>query len=215
MVRKLITTKCELLVSPNEQINIVPGTVFLEFVIGENVDCTTNAQITTNPELFRYNLDDDGLYMYYRLLIYTKSYLGENYGEKFYYDEEKDALMLGDKEIKTSAQLEKIVDDIETEYSILEIVEEPIFSICRLNYCLSEYQRNFVLGVCSGGTINCKERSSDEFARNFLFSTVFILRQLIKQQRYEEALRILKSIDGCGGLCKDTKSANKKCNCCK
>lgn len=215
MVKKLITTKCELLVSSEDQIQVTPGLVYLEFLIGENINCMENLLISECPDLFRYSLDDDGLYMYYRLAIYTKEYLKENYIEKFYYDVTNNKLMLGETEITTSAQLEAIVDDIKTEYSIIDIVEEPVFSICRLSHCLFDYQRKFVLEGCCGGTLKCKNNSVDEFARNFLFSTVFVLRQLIKQQRYEEALRILKSIEGCNGLCKDTKAVTKKCNCCK
>lgn len=214
MVRKIITTKCELLISPTVPINPTEGLVYLEFIVGDGVDCFENAEISSSPELFSYNPDDDGLYMYYRLAIYTKAFLGEYLENKLYYDEENNKLMFGNEEVKTSKQLEAIVEHVETEYGILEVVEEPIFSICRLSNCLSEYQRNFVLNGCREGT-NCKENNSEEFTRNFLFSTVFVLRQLIYQQRYEEALKILKSVDNCNGICKNTKSAIKKCNCCK
>lgn len=212
MVKKLITTKCELLVSPETSITATPGLVYLEFLMGENIDSMENAQISSIPELFKYDLDDDGLYMYYRLAIFTKERLGENCTDKLYYDESKDKLMLGNEEVNSSVQLEKIVDKIETEYAIIEFVEEPVFSICRLTHCLSEYQRKFVLEGCSEDT-RCK--STDTFAREFLFSTVFVLRQLIRQQRYGEALRILKSVEGCNGLCSNTKSSTKKCNCCR
>lgn len=211
MVKTLITTKCELLVS-SEDIQIVPGLVYLEFLVGENIDCMKNIIVTDCPDLFRYNLDDDGLYMYYRLGIYTKDYLEGHYEDKLYYDTDTNKIMLGEEEIKTSAQLEAIVEDAETEYSIVEFLAEPIFSICRLSQCLFNYQREFVLEGCSGGTLKCKN-NSNAFAREFLFSTVFILRQLIRQQRYEEALRILRSVEKCNGLCKDTKSVTKKCNC--
>lgn len=215
MVKKLITTKSELLVSPSSPIVETSGLMYLEFVMGENVDCYENAQISRIPELFRYNLDDDGLYMYCRLAIYTKEHLGEHIDGRLYYDSEKDVLMLGKDVVNTSVQLESIMEDIDTNYSIIEVVEEPVFSICRLNQCLSEYQRKFVLEGCEGGMKRCKENSSDEFSRNFLFSTVFILRQLIRQQRFEEALRILKSVENCNGLCTNTKTSNKKCNCCR
>lgn len=216
IVNKLITTKCELLISPKETIVENPETVYLEFVIGDNVDCFDNAVVSSVPDSYRYKMDDDGLFMYYRLNIYTKTTLQDSYTDKLYYDDINDKLMLGDVEINTSEQLEEVVDDIKSEYAILDVVEEPVFSICRLNHCLTEYQRHFVLDGCKNGHANkCNNDPYESFAREFLFSTAFVLRQLIRQQRFEEASSILKSVEGCNGLCVDTKSANKNCNCCR
>lgn len=217
-IKKIITTECELLVSPSEKIVAEDGYVYLEFVVGENIDCYENAEVSSVPQMFRFPMDDDGLFMYYRLKIYTKSLLQNNTDKKFYYDDmsETPRLMLGDIEICTSKDLENVANNADkTEYSIIDVVEEPVFSICRLNYCLTEYQKEFIFNGFSKINSNCKSDTNNEFARNFLFSTVFVLRQLIRQQRYEEALRILKSVSDCNGLCTNTKSSSKKCNCCK
>lgn len=216
LVNKLITTKCELLVSPKDSITEDDSVVYLEFVVGDKVDCYDNALISSVPDSYRYKMDDDGLFMYYRLKIYTKTTLGTSCAGKLYYDDINDKLMLGDEEINSSDKLEEIVDDIKSEYAILDIIEEPVFSICRLNHCLTEYQRRFVLEGCKNGFAQkCNNDPYESFAREFLFSTAFVLRQLIRQQRFEEALAVLKSVEGCNGLCADTKSASKTCNCCK
>ena len=217
-VKKLINTKCELLVSPISSVETSSDYVYLEFVVGEGVDCYDNIEISNLPELYKFSLDDDGLFMYYRFKIYKKSFLGENVFGKFYYDDESEIarLMLGDIEISTSNALEEVANNCRrTEYSILEIIEEPVFAICRLTHCLTEHQRKFVLEGCSGGMLKCKNKTTDSFVREFLFSTVFVLRQLIKQQRYGEALQILRSVEGCHELCKNTKSVTRKCNCCQ
>lgn len=217
-VKKLITTKCELLVSPISPIEYDSNFVYLEFVVGEGVDCYDNAEISSIPELYRFSLDDDGLFMYYRFKIYKKSFLKEHISGKFYYDDESETprLMLGEIEITTSKALEEIANNCyETDYSIMEVVEDPVFSICRLNHCLSEFQRKFIFNGC-GESKRCGQSKNDEFAREFLFSTVFILRQLIRQCRFEEALNILNSVNNCHGLCPNTKSSKtKKCNCCR
>lgn len=220
MIKKLITTKCELMVCPIEPLIAEAGFVYLEYVTGDNVDCIKTVQISDTANSFKYKMDDDGLYIYYRLKIPTKNHLNGDYKDKLYYDEENQTLMHGEYIIETCEQLECIsrnimVNFVKTGLGIYDVVVEPIFSICRLNHCLSELQRKFVLEGCSNGAFKCRNNSTDEFARNFLFSTVFILRQLIRQSRYEEALRILRTVENCNGLCSDTKSHSKKCNCCK
>lgn len=217
-IRKLITTKCELMVGPATPIEPDDRFVYLEFVVGEGIDCYDNAEISSSPEVYKFPLDDDGLFTYYCLKIYKKSYLGEYTTEKFYYDDTTPTprLMLGDAEIATSKALEEVINNsFETEYSIMDMVEEPVFSICRLEHCHNELQRKFVLDGCSENK-KCGTNKDDSFAREFLFSTIFVLRQLIKQYRFEEALRILKTVSTCYGLCSDTTSSkNKKCNCCR
>lgn len=211
MVKKRINSECEVLIVPSETIYESENVVYLEFIVGEGVDCTDNAQITTVPSLFKCKLDDDGLFVYYRFKLNTKTGLKGNIERKLYYDEVTSALMVGNTKIETSSQLEAILEYNETEYSILEVISEPVFSICRLNHCLSEFQRKFVLNGCNQA---CKN-DSDKPIREFLFSTVFVLRQLIVQKRFGEALNILRTVEGCHTLCKDTKSVSKKCNCCK
>lgn len=102
-----------------------------------------------------------------------------------------------------------------TEYDA-GLVIKPIFSICRLHNCLENKLRTYIfdtLKTC-GQYPECNKDSYGDHIRNFLFSTVFILRQLICQERYAEATRILDSINNCNGICEDTRSNSNKCNCC-
>lgn len=54
MVKKRINSECEVLIVPSETIYESENVVYLEFIVGEGVDCTDNAQITTVPSLFKY-----------------------------------------------------------------------------------------------------------------------------------------------------------------
>lgn len=134
--------------------------------------------------------------------------------EKLYYDIENQKLMLGLVEVTDSKTLIDVADTQSTALGIQEFVEEPVFSICRLDHCLSELQRKFIFGTTSDRLIeSCDDTAEDEFARNFLFSTVFVLRQLIKQQRFIEADRILKSVNRCEGFCDKTSASKRNCGC--
>lgn len=215
-VKIIISTKCELLVSPRENLKD-PGFVYLEFLVSDYIDTLSTLVISDSPELFRYYFNQDGLYMYYRLKVPTKNKL-ENVTttNRLYFDKTTQKLMIGNDEVETSEQLENVVNDDSpyTSYGVTEMIEEPVFSICRISTCLANLQRKFIFeGHPNLIGTDCKN-DSDKNIRDFLFSSVFILRILIKQQRYEEALRILESINYCNGICESTYTSNKNsCGC--
>lgn len=213
-VRIIINTKCELLVSPKTEL-LDPGFVYLEFLVSDYVDLLSTLEISENPNLFRYFFEKDGLYMYYRLKVPTKTKLDSVSAPitgRLYYDDVSEKLMIGTEPVVKSEQLENVIDDDSphTTYGIsAEIVEEPVFSICRISACLENLQRKYIFEYSPKN--NCKT-NSDKLNRDFLFSSIFILRLLIKQQRYEEALRILESIDQCDGICNSVHTYNS-CGC--
>ena len=215
-VKIIINTKCELLVIPKTEL-AEEGFVYLEFLVSDKVDTLSTLSISSDPDVYRYFFEKDGLYMYYRLKVPTKKTLDEisqSSGKRLYYDADADKLMIGNKELVSSEQLRDIVDNDspETSYGIVEFIERPVFSICRISNCLENLQRKYIFDGCPSKK-NCKE-DPDKINRDFLFSSVFILRLLIQQQRYEEALRILESINDCGTLCSNMQSPRiNSCGC--
>lgn len=69
LVKKLISTKCELLVSPIVELEPENGMVYLEFVNGPDIDVYDVAVVSEVPVIYKLYLNDDGLYTYYRLKI--------------------------------------------------------------------------------------------------------------------------------------------------
>lgn len=213
-IKMVINTKCELLVAPKSELGD-EGFVYLEFLVSDCVDTLSTLTISENPKIFRYFFEKDGLYMYYRLKIPTKKLLDDmsaSYENRLYYDSDSGKLLIGEILIETSEQLENIVDDDlpKAKYRITEMIEEPVFSICRIATCLENLQRKYIFEGRSIG--NKCNNDSDKLNRDFLFSSIFILRILIKQQRYEEALKILESINRCSELC-NTITFNNSCGC--
>lgn len=212
--RIVINTKCELLVSEESDLKD-PGYVYLEFLVSDSVSSIATLVISEAPSLYRYYFNNDGLYMYYRLKVPTKTMLGEeNIETRLYFDDSTNKLMIGNLEVTRSKQLEDVVDDDSPSatYGISsDIIEEPVFSICRISTCLENLQRKYIFE----GTPKkvCKTESNKLF-RDFLFASIFILRLLIRQQRYEEALRILDHVNSCDGMCELVNRFNKNsCGC--
>lgn len=218
LIKALISTNCELLVSPRTNV-YDEGFIYLEFIVADGEDTIDTLVMSDAPELYRYYLQKDGIYMYYRLKVPTKTKLGNSdLTSRLYYDDTTDKLMIGNDEVSTSKQLEDIVDDDypDTKYGITEFIEKPIFSICRISSCLENLQRKYIFEGCpSNKGTKCDSKSNeDKTIRDFIFSSVFILRTLIRQQRYEEALRILESINGCNTICNETYTSDKSsCRC--
>ena len=210
-ITTLINTKCELMVSPTESL-YDPGFTYLEFVAGEDLDLLSTAVISEDPELFRHYFEKDGLYVYYRLKIATTQLDELNTQHRLYFDDITKKLMIGDDEVTESSQLEDVIDDDSpnTSWGIIDIIEEPIFSICRISRCLENLQRKYIFNE-THFVGKCKD-DSDKNLRDFLFSSVFILKMLIRQQRYEEALKILNTINTCG-MCDSYINSKNSCNC--
>lgn len=218
-VKALITTQGELLVSPRWDLEVTPGYVYLEFVDNADIDTLNSIQISTDaPVIYKQDLHNDGLYIYHRMQVLTRSYIEDEavpYDNLFYYDDlEKPGLYCDGEEVTTNQQLLKIVKDNEGSLAgIIDYISYPIFSLSRIQKCLSEYQRKFIFEHNGKDIKYCNDNKTDKFNRDFLFSTVFVLRQLIKEQRYEEATRILQTVNNCSSICKDVYS--KKGCCCR
>lgn len=213
--RIIINNKCELMISPIESL-YEEGYTYLEFLDGDDVDLMSTLIISQDPELFKYYLSSDGLYMYYRWKIATTDLLEDtDKKDRLYFDNNSEKLMIGDKELEEEDLRHIINDDApDLELGIIETFEKPIFSICKISLCLENLQRKYIFEQNPLYTGSKCGNDSDKSIRDFLFSSIFLLRILIKQQRYEEALKILNILDNCE-LCNSTyKYKNKNlCGC--
>lgn len=219
-IRKLVNSKCELLITP---INLAESsdTVYVEFMSGEGVNSYMTIAISSLPDLYRFPLDRDGLYMYFRLEVFKKSYIDSefaSYENRIYYDDVNNKLMFNNKVIDNNV-IDDFVEfyynnreDVVTHYGIKDCFDEPVFSICKLSKCLEDKQRHFIFNIMKNCGGSCDDNTYDRFERDFLFSTVFILRQLIVKQQYKDALQILNKVYSCNGICKDFDS-NNNCGC--
>lgn len=216
-VKALITTKGELLVTPRWDLSIEDGYVYLEFIENANTDSIETIQISNEPPiLYKLQLSADGLYIYNRMQVLTKNMIAESeapFEGKIYYNELDGMLYYGHTAITTSEELVKLInrESISALSGIIDYVSYPVFSITRINKCLSDYQRRFIFESCNTDIKYCNDNKTAKFNRDFLFSTVFVLRQLIKEQRYEEATRILQTVNNCNSICKDVYSKNTCC----
>ncbi len=185
--------------------------VFIEFITGKNVDSSKTMILTeTEFNTYRYSLKEDGLYVYYKIAIQKKEFLGEEYKNKIYYDNGK--IMYKDQEIKDPSELISYLTL--TGVGILDYCEEVVFSLCKLEHCVFEIQRQILkasLKTC--GLNDCDKLKTIKDQRNFLFISLAVLRHLISEEKYDDAEEILEALSSCGSLCKDLKNSSKDCNC--
>ena len=187
--------------------------VYLELVT--NKDGIKDSVVSDNIENeYNYKLKKDGLYVYYKIMMYKKAYIDDSYENKFYYDEESDKIYFGNNEVKDFSE---VLDLFKTNnYGIIDYFEFPIFSICHLRNCLSELQRKVIFsGIkdCAASSSNCEKNKTYKSQRDFLFITLQILEQLICLERYDEAEEILEAISTCGSICSELVDKTNGCNC--
>ena len=183
-------------------------TVYVEFVIYENGNSGFYISENLDNE-FVFDLPKDGLYAYYKIKIYKKEYIEDATNNKFYYD---DKIMFGNEEIINP---EDIINKLDISYGIIDYYEHPIFSLCKLENCILSLEKNTILNESNDylGTANCNKNDQIKKQRDFLFITLFVLKNLICQERFVEAKEVLDSISSCESLCENLKNTKSNCGC--
>ena len=99
-----------------------------------------------------------------------------------------------------------IIAHLESPTNSTDYIAKEIFSICKLRNCTIQLEKesihNFIKNPCT--------KTKDQFHRDILLIAIFVLENLIAQERYAEASMIVDSLSSCGTLCK---SESKTCNC--
>lgn len=184
--------------------------VFVEFITGKNLDSKKSLIITENEyNRYKYALSEDGLFVYYKVAIQKKEYMGQDYKKKIYYDNGK--IMLKDKEINDPSELVNYLTS--TGMGVLDFCEEPIYSLCKLEHCVFNLQKEILNKQVSNCGLDCNKNINLKNQRNFLFISLYVLQHLVSEEKYDEADEILEKLSSCGSLCKNIKNATNDCGC--
>lgn len=187
--------------------------------------------IIKNKEDYRYmrcsdpiELPGDGRFTYYKIIIPPMSAFkttnGYDVKNKFFiYDGAlwySTTNLLLDFDIHDIEAINdpKYVWENKTESNEMFWFSETFFSICKLEKCLIELQKQFI----KDNAKNCADRrcetSSDlRFKVEFLLSSIFVLKYLIRHNRFVEAQYIINDLSSCGSLCADLLKDKTSCGC--
>ena len=92
-----------------------------------------------------------------------------------------------------------------------DFVEKSFFSICKLRNCTVQLEKEVIHNFVN----NCRTKSckkiQDKSTKDILLIAIFVLENLISQERYTEAQMIVDSLSTCGTLCNSQKT--QMCNC--
>jgi hypothetical protein len=216
-IKTVVTTSGHIMANPIVNIEPEEGMVFLEFLIPEDnikLDIIDTVSITNHSETYSYKIPQDGLYMYFREQIPVDIENVENYVGIYYglYKENSEStgvetLMYKNEDGSVRRATGKDLKALVETYEGI-----PVFPICYISSCLYNLQRKFIFEGQKFNGVICNDEHA-KLMRDFLFSTVYILRGLIRQQRFEEASRILDSVNGCVPLCETSQISNNYCRC--
>lgn len=185
--------------------------VYVEFLSSPHVTPNSTIKITDNQfEEYRIKLPTDGLYVYYKLMIYKENSLNDDQKKRIYYNENDKKLYYNKKEI---LDIETLLVYLDYTGSTLDFYEEPVFSLCKLEHCVFNLQRKSLLPIIKFcGRNTCEENKLEKDQRTFLFISLQVLQHLISEEKYAEAEEILESLSSCNSLCKDL-NTNSNCGC--
>lgn len=150
-----------------------------------------------------FDLISDGMYIYQKLIIPTESHDGD---DSCYYEDGK---------IYWNGDVVEFEDVWCSKSDILNVFwfDDVFFSIFNLVKCFIITETNRLNSIFENGCrIQC---TNNPYAANadFLASALFVLRYLIKQNKYLEAQALLNRLQTCSGLCKDVRKSLKECGC--
>lgn len=150
-----------------------------------------------------FDLTADGMYVYQKLILPTHSHGGNS---EYYYE---DGQIYLDGNVVT---FEDIWEDKSESLNVFWF-DDVFFSIFNIVKCFILTENNRLNSIFENGCrIQC---TSNPYAANadFLASAIFVLRYLIRQNKYIEAQELLNRLQTCNGLCKDVKQSLKECGC--
>lgn len=163
----------------------------------------TKVSTVSNSTDSYFELISDGMYVYQRLILPTHNHDGNT---DCYYEDGK--IYLDGNE----AQFEDVWK-VKSENVNVFWFDDVFFSIFNIVKCFILMESNRLNSIFENG---CKIQCTDNpYAANadFLASAIFVLRNLVRQNRYVEAQELLNRLQTCSGLCKDVKRSLKECGC--
>lgn len=165
----------------------------LEF-IASTVNPSVYKAYVNRTETLVFKLPDDGLYKHYILL--------SNRSEEELYNICKNGL----------DEFLKIMNDVDNSIGYPE-EELDIFSIHNLRQCVIKLEKQSILEfIQMYKGRKCQNSTNDKSVRDMLLIAIFVLENLLCQEKYTEAQMIVDGLSSCAPLCNINKLLTCNCN---
>lgn len=212
-----INAKCQLVATPIDNLQIEQllspytstedAVVYLEFLINSDIDNNKTIKVSKGDEYYCYDLPIDGLYVYHKLKIFDRSYVDKDY-VGLCFDCKTNQLFFKTKPLKDIKDILPYLDM--ADFGVLDYIKAPVFSICKLHNCLKELQKKSII-QCNKEF--CADFNIDRKMIDFLFVSIYVIEHLIEQEKYGEAIDILKALTSCTPICNNVLLNKPGCNC--
>lgn len=193
------------------QQNKLSGTSISEYAVSEGIDPikiniefdgwgTLTHIVIPNGEWFEWQLSlgESSILDYYNTVYFSD-------GGKFYKFRDGNV---------TEIQLEELVE-VNPEHTTISKYVEDFVSICLLVQCYLNLCKQLLESACLD--VKCNTASSELiYKRDVIWMAINVIRYLVELHEYEEAERILETVGGCNGLCKNELSKGTRpggCGC--
>lgn len=203
------------------------GVTFLDALVNNHFEFINEYKYAVLDDVASFTLSQDGYYQVTHLTIPVKEWVDEclKLEKKPWFLEEAAYTIYcidGDKLLKyhngkyLDATIEEIMLVNNPDINNLQKVYINLFYLGFLQECYMDYCKEVFDKMTQHCRPSCKPADATEarYARDFLFSTLAILKYLVEGDFFLEAQRILEDINYCGGYCKNaTKESTCECGC--
>lgn len=192
-------------------------------------DADTDPVYQENFQVMQYSLPQDGTYVIKRLFIVSRAYyelISSIAPDKtlVFYDEDemKFYQSTGIGGVETEIDLLDLAIEFNSNY-VGAHTSHKLFSTCYLKQCHFKLQREFLndrLGLNLDSKkskrkclIGCDDDEVSAENRDFIHTTLHVLDYLIGCGYFDDAQRLLESLNKCGSICNQVGVRNTGCGC--
>ena len=197
--------------------------VCLEFIVNNGNIIYINYSEAKESLQSSFVLSLDGICNYYRMIIPTLEYYNNEgiYTPDYHYFFFNNKIYKSLQKTISIETIEEECEEITDINSIWEIQDSNIlsytsklFSTYNLEKCILYKTGDTLEEFIKNGCIKCRIDEYLSLQRDFLISSLYVINILINKNEYEEAERILNTIESCSNsLCQSYYNISKDCNC--
>lgn len=168
-------------------------------------------------DISSFKINEDGLYVMSHYIIprYDKiQYVDSLTNSKLVYAYDGQDIV---KYINKKWEKVKIADFVElniTDNFTVAFCQDYLFSICHLKKCFFNINKELLSRFCGKDRCQTEKHRDVVYKRDLLWMGINTIDYLLDEDRYFEALNLLKMFVGCSGFCNDNNEyGSRDCGC--
>lgn len=171
----------------------------------------------SSDDVSDFHIEEDGLYMVSHYILPKKDsleYIDELAKKKFVFAYDGEHIVKYWNGQWDIVQINDFISlNINNNFTVA-LSQDYMFSMCGLKECFFNINREILGKFCGADRCNTQKHKDLVYKRDLLWMAINVIDYLLDEDRYFEALNIMRELIGCTGFCKDnSKYGSDGCGC--